>query len=64
MFVRVVFEGGVTEVMISDKGVVADALDAARVPEDAWDEVMVTGTYVCTGTRLRPDDVIEVLTDY
>ena len=55
MLVRVVFKGKVTEVMINDGGTVGEALKAAEIPS-VWDE----GVSVCTGTPLRPGDVIEV----
>lgn len=59
MFVKVIFNGKVIEVMISDKGTSGEAIKAAGVP-DGWHHLWVTGVSVCTGTRLRSGDVIVV----
>jgi len=61
MFVRVVFENRVTEVMIQNRGFVYEALDAANVPKDRELDFFVTGVPVCTETRLRDGDILNVV---
>lgn len=60
MLVRVVYKGNVTEVMIHEGGVVADAVIAAGVVGSSG-RYKVTNIPVCSITPLREGDVLEVI---
>ncbi len=48
----------VTEIVISDRGSVGEALKVAKVPASEWGDVRVTDVSVCMGTALRSEDIV------
>ena len=59
MLVKVTGHAGprVAEVAIEERGTVGEAIRAAGAHPDEYN-ITVTGVSVCTGTPLRPNDIV------
>ena len=58
MFIKVVWKGKVTEVVLPQNGTTGDALKAAQIPLSQVTGITVTGVRCCADTQLRPDDTV------
>jgi len=61
MFVRVVYDGLVKEVLIEDKAVASKAIKASGFMLDGDYDLLVSGVYICSMTPLRNNDVLQIV---